>query len=344
MFPFYIEDFRITPLGERREGDNLSRINPLLHLAEEFLNQEIAMRGQFLRTEICDATPGTPNAVFNNVIPVDWVYQPLQVHVGDDNAYYIRDAYWTCEDLSTIPRVSKWSPEGELLGMVPLARTANPTYGPPLGGDAFIPHHLTPFTLGGDGRFWFGFRPEFSTFGASQVFYSIDTDLGDPRYHGGGGYTETETINGAGVITVAGSNTLGLMFELHSVAGNPFDPPDFFGRFETAIHVRPVATDTRLDENLDKIGIMSAGAEAPLMSGEDIEMDSEGNVYVLDRIASRVHKFSAPFRDADNNWQLGEYIGWMGRCSANRLNENGVPFNACDETTRRSLGYALYRP
>jgi len=62
--------------------------------------------------------------------------------------------------------------------------------------------------------------------------------------------------------------------------------------------------------------------------------------YVMYSHRHRIHKIVPTVLGEDGEWEIGEYLGWMGSCIANKTNDQGVPYNACDVDMRVSLGFA----
>ena len=347
LYPFFIEDFRLTPVGEREEGDNLTRVSPLKHLADAFRLEDPRDHGTFLTDRICDAPAGSLNQLtFNNTIPVDFVFEPSYVHVDDDNFYYIRDKFWVCGEpfrsnfdyrgkINPIPRISKWTEDGELVAMRALYPTDSPEYDNTNLDDNRWPD--ADFSVDQNGRFWFSFSAIYTFFAQIVRTYSLDSDLGDMRFHGTVVYDEQQLIRGDGLIAVVGDSRDELLYELHA----------------NGVYVRRTDPDIDLSTQDGILGVLDlsqiereatgpfANPENTTLRGSDIKVDSEGNVYVLETSKNRIHKYGPTRRDPAGEWQLGEYIGWMGSCLANKTNpDTGVPYSGCDEDTGTSNGYA----
>ena len=350
LYPFFIEDFRLTPVGEREEGDNLTRVSPLKHLADDFRLEDPNNHGTFLTDEICDAPAGSLNQVtFNNSIPVNFVYEPSYVHVDDEGYSYIRDKFWVCGEsfrsnndyrgkLNPIPRLSKWSEEGELVAMRALYPTDSPDYDNTNLDNNFWPDD--GFSVDQNGRLWISWSAIFTTFGQVVDTYSLDADLGDMRYHGTVDYSEQDLIFGLRLVAVAGDSQYDLLYELRA----------------DGVYVRRIddAIDLSTDDGIlgvldlsqieecatDRLDIFGNPETMPLC-GSDVKTDSAGNVYVLETSKNRIHKYAPTRRDAAGEWQLGDYVGWLGSCLRNKTNpDTGVPYNGCDEDTGTSKGYA----
>ena len=64
-----------------------------------------------------------------------------------------------------------------------------------------------------------------------------------------------------------------------------------------------------------------------------MEVDSKGNLYVADTCGDRIHKFERSYFDIDNNFVMGDYVGWMGKCESSTN-------KACDTDTQVSKGFS----
>ncbi|NOX69121.1 MAG: hypothetical protein GXP15_08035 [Gammaproteobacteria bacterium] len=344
LFPFFIDDFRLTPVGEREEGDELTRTSPLLHLADQFRLLDEVDRGAFLQDRICTPAPDSPDEVFGGVIPIDFVYQPGFVHVDDQNFYYLRDYFWACGEgtnggfdaeptLSKIPRLSKWTDGGDLVAMRSLYPTVDPRFDN-TGLDAgFWPSER--FSLE-NGRLWIElnnnpFRD--GSIGEPSVldYFSFASDLSDQRTHG------RTTIDSprSSLLALASDPRINVLYELYT---SPL-PRSFNRRRRDLIRISRYSDNTLVGESLDDIGQFLDNAKAPV-AGVDIKVDSKGFVYVADPFHHRIHKLSPTVMNDAGVWEKSKYVGWMGRCRANKLNADNVPYNACDEAAQVSYGYA----
>jgi hypothetical protein len=350
LYPFFIEDFRLTPVGEREEADNLTRVSPLKHLADAFRLEDPNNHGTFLTDHICEAPAGSLNqATFNNSIPVNFVYEPSYVHVDDDGFFYVRDKFWVCGEsfrsnhdyrgkLNPIPRVSKWTEAGELVAMRALYPTDSTDYDNTNLDDNFWPDD--GFSVDQNGRLWISWSAIVTALGQDVATYSLDADLADMRYHGTVGYDEQELIAGDRLIAVVGDSQYDLLYELHA----------------NGVYARRANEEVDLSADDGILGILDLSQIAECITsgfdffgnpntaplcGTDIRTDSAGNVYVLETSKNRIHKYAPTRRTASGDWQLGEYIGWLGSCVRNKTNpDTGVPYNGCDEDTGTTKGYA----
>ncbi|MEQ8204824.1 MAG: hypothetical protein RIA65_01510, partial [Woeseia sp.] len=348
LYPYFIEDFRLTPVGEREEDDNLTRVSPLRHLADAFRLADPSTHGTFLNNNICNAAPGSlEDTEFGGVIPVNMVYEPSYVHVDDDGNYYIRDKYYVCGEtlkfnldfragLSPIPRLSKWTETGELLATVPLYVTDDPT-----DIDGHLNNNVWPqlrFSVDHNNRLWVEWSPIISTFGRTAIHYSYDSDLENVQYHGTISYSETEAIMGEGLRDIGSDSNTNLLFEVVRDAINVRDNDQLI---ELGNSVPPVGQlDTSQIEEAPS-GVI--GQPSSVTVGDDIAIDRDGNVYVLDIRKNLIHKWLPTKPNGVGGWDFGEYVGWMGSCTANKTIDgtpNGVPYNACDVDTGTSRGYS----
>lgn len=347
LLPFFVDDFRLTPAGEREEGDNTTRISPLKDLADPFRLLDVVDRGAFLNTEICEAAPGSENDIeFGGVIPVDFVYRPSLVYVDDQNFYYLRDHFWVCGEgtngdrnaepvLSKLPRLSKWTDDGELVAMRSLYPTQDPAYSNDNLDPDFWPSNR--FSYQND-RVWIELdNDDFIDGGIGEPvvrdYISFSNNLSDDRPHG-------RTVFEAGVVSsfllgAAADTSRELLYEMFS---DPL-PRSNTRRRQALITVSRYSDDMDVGDTRQDIGTFLLGGRATV-NGNDLTVDSDGNVYIADNTNHRIHKIAPTKLNEAGEWVLGEYIGWMGRCSENLLNEEDVPFSACDEVNEVSFGYA----
>ena len=360
-YPYFIDDFRLTPVGEVEEGDNLTRVSPLLHLADRF---RLALprrpfpydgsdiRGTLLNQEICTNPTPESQAAFGGVIPTNFVYRPSYVYVDDDDNFFIRDNFFLCGiDLGTapnlsgldssgellvIPRISKWNQDGDLLDekvLVPLpvagfdtvdcidrsGAGGNAGYSGLPGGD---------FTVDHTGRTWMGFSTNNIVIGFGYIFThcSIAPDLGDFTFHG------TSTADG---VTIKTDNVTG------PIVGDAVSGVLFQATPENGVIVRRADRPVKLwsADPADMIGILDT-SQLDTIAFSDIKVDGDGNVIVLEKAANRMHKYEPVTRQGPSSWLLGDYVGWMGSCTTNKLNPaTGIPYNRCDEQKGTSRGF-----
>ncbi|HKL49841.1 MAG TPA: Ig-like domain-containing protein, partial [Wenzhouxiangellaceae bacterium] len=72
----------------------------------------------------------------------------------------------------------------------------------------------------------------------------------------------------------------------------------------------------------------------------DMDVDSAGNTYIVDRVGHRIHKFAPSTIDRSTDpadFVSGDYIGWLGKCTGDIAPGDAA---ACDVARQRSIGYA----
>ena len=362
LYPYFIEDFRLTPVGEREEGDELTRISPLRHLADQFRlalhspsfpPDSSPIRGTLLNQEICVNPTAESQAVFGGVIPVDFVYQPKDVHVDDDGNFYILDSFFRCGvsslpgaalrllrsgELQAIPRISKWNEAGELVDVITLLPVdgyddyesvdcLNRTDQLPLDGHVAGPG--TGFSVDHTGRFWMDFRSNQPAIGFATIVThcSVAPDLTSFTFHGASFIDSISTNTGLITGPVVGDGNADVLYQSTDENGI------FVRRADEVVNLASTAPEDRIGV-LDRSQIDTGG-------GFGVKVDSDGNVYVLESDENRIHKYRPTIRTGPDSWEIGEYIGWLGSCASNRLNPaTGVPYNRCDEQSGASKGFA----
>ena len=85
------------------------------------------------------------------------------------------------------------------------------------------------------------------------------------------------------------------------------------------------------------------GVDGSALDGLGFTMttDSEGNLFVADSCEHKIHKFSPSTLSLDGTLTTGDYVGWLGACSANRIDPaTGVEFNNCIVAEGHSNGFS----
>ena len=101
-------------------------------------------------------------------------------------------------------------------------------------------------------------------------------------------------------------------------------------------HLRAYSLELDEDDDpvlLGQIAKVSLGTN----SIEDLATDSAGNLYVSDREADRIHKYSPTTINAGGSVTLGQHLGWMGKCDVDLGDGTQVH---CDVANHRSIGYS----
>ncbi|MGB5208898.1 MAG: Ig-like domain-containing protein [Gammaproteobacteria bacterium] len=321
--PFFIEDFRLTPVGETEiEG---ARTSPLGDNAAEFAalpdpadpRSANEQRGDFLQQRYCDQ--GLP-------IPLEFVFQPTYVHVADDGTYYVRDRYWDCANNDAYDenypgnRISKWSKDREFLGEFRL------------DGLGRVPSDV--FTVDSATNIWWTDNgPDFSAFLSAQDINKIDKNLQNYQSTRFSVAPEIEGFEYA-ITAVHADPFDGLIFVNDNVGIKVYrlDDREFLGRLSIAGEEK-FLTPLRMGNSA------ACQQREPVYDGTQrrrywMATDSHRNLYMSDGCEDLIHKFEPSSVDADGQLVAGDYVGWLGRCDTNI-----PPWNACDESTGVSRGF-----
>ncbi len=376
LLPFFIEDFRLSPIGDHEtiKDNEIVRTSPLKHLADEFRLVNSETRGNFLASNICFTEDEANIAIFQRTIPVEFIYNPTYVHVDDDDNYYVRDHFWICDNEASkpMPRISKWDANGNFIAMKDLSELEV--------GSTVLDEDFSVDNLG-----WIWFSTEnregadnitatrlygmnknlrvFAEYGkltsnelllkpedkfqdmavntGSKVFYELRgfgfkvKELNDT-------YENNRQLELAGYLDDA---------ELTTYSNNPggggalapvivhinYNIPMTQREGFTSLPGQCIRTDVKIDLGFINLPRYTLREKCPLAT--DIETDSEGYVYIAQKGLNRILKYAPAYQDDNGVWQTGEFIGWMGDCNANRQNNEGVYYNACDEELGISRGF-----
>ncbi len=232
-------------------------------------------------------------------IPIDFVYDSEFVHVDDTGTSYVLDRYWQCgSGLPTpSPRLSKWDADGIYQDQISINQSVKRIT---MDADGFI-YAVTPGSSF-DELFLNKYDQQLNSIDSWKLD-TIPVSLGNPRLLGATMDSET-----------------GLIFATDKRRVYIFDGAD--GNFNPAFLGTLKNAENFLSGNPSVAGSSSRGFY--------IEIDSTGELYVVDSGDDRIHKFAATTYDG-NSISIGEHIGWMGRC------ESGP---GCDEENQRSIGYS----
>ncbi len=266
-------------------------------------------RSAWMKANVCDVVPG-PSA---DRIRVDWVYEPEFIVVDDSGKVYMQDRYWRCSASSaeTFPRVSTWDRDGNFIGQIQY-EGAN---------DAFV--------LDRD-----GFLYEFETVGSGSsreiILNRCATDFVDKA-------NRADFCDSLGSI----DNDSAPNLQANSVSYARVDSAQGILYITDKRHV--FVFDVRNDPP-NPIYLATLNADSPFptpspscagssLLGYAMDIDSRGDLYMVNCANERVEKFTASYFDEQGDFVPGEYVGWMGRCQASSN-------NACDEDKQISKGFA----
>ena len=327
LLPFFIEDFRLTPIGET-EQDGI-RTSPLGDNAADFANPPAGMtRADVLRINYC---------ALGNPIPRNFAYQPTYVHVTDSGNYYIRDSFWACSNLSgsgvaiEYKRISKWNQNRDLVAEFELSE---PSWSGPLRSGYSITQ-ADIFSVDENENIWWQVYGQSTGLLGNEIgpgsvvgLNRLNSDLTDVRrlifapQASKTIYADSKTD----LIFVARDSGV-LVFHRGDLSASA-SLADFF---DSNLRVAPIG---RLTVNGNA---QFFGGDCALDNDRKFWMttDSKSNLYISEACSDRIHKFGPSTLRAGGSLAAGNYIGWMGRCSANVL-----PWSSCNEDTQTSKGYA----
>jgi len=265
-------------------------------------------RAGWLFSNVCQVLPG-PNA---DKIEVDWVYEPLFVQVDDQGKVYMVDRYWQCSasSASSFPRISTWDRDGNFIGQIQYEGFNDAfvidrdgllyeidTVGSGSSREIIVNRCATDFT----GK---AHRPDFC-----ESLGSVDNDSAPNLQAASVAYARVDSSQGLLYIT---DKRRVFVFDIRN------DPPD------------PIYLAT-LNETAFPTPSPSCAGSSSL--GYAMDIDSDGNLYMVNCANERIEKFTASRFDQAGNLVPGQHVGWMGRCATSSN-------NACDQDQQISKGFA----
>ena len=266
-------------------------------------------RAGWLYTNVCQTGSG-PNP---DRIRVDWVYEPEFIVVDDNGEAFMQDFYWQCgaSDATPRPRISRWDRDGNFIGQIEY-RGDNDAF--VLDRDGF----LYEFNIVGGGSSAEVFvnrcatdfvgkanRPSFC-----QSLGSVDNDSAPNLQASSISYARVDSSQGILYIT---DKRRVFVFDIRN------DPPD-------PIYLATLNPDSPFPTP-------NSSCAGSSLLGYAMDVDSDGNLYMINCANERIEKFTASFFDQGGQFVTGDYVGWMGRCETSSN-------NACDEDKKISKGFA----
>ena len=317
--PFFIEDMRLSPISDNDGNIDTFYVSPLGNNAEEFSQLSVTEHAAFLEARYCDQSKNIPDSL---------LYEPRTVEIDDDGYYYIQDHLWTCEGFGAaavihkVPRISRWSPDGDWLDtwrtLEPIPSGAdydgNPDHDNPSVAGTYQPEH--GFWLdNASGKIWW------YTDDSDYPFHTLDAASLDNFNALGSVAGDVGTI-----VDIAGIADAGLLYLVTDSSAYLYDA----GAGMTQIG--PLQTPQ---------GHVFANNGCDGTGSNNVVVDSGGFVYVLEGCENRAHKFGAAARDDNDAIVVGDYVGWLGSCTANNTQgATPVLYNACNIDLGISKGYA----
>ncbi len=322
LLPFFIEDFRTSPAGPFGEAFLTSGNR------NGWVNANVCANGTPWATDANGATiPRSQRA------PVDWPYKPRFIHVLDSGEYFLIDSAYECQSSSAVPvpRISKWSEDGVYLGQIGYTGTSD-TFVMDADGFAYVfnrSNEILAVT-----QLATNLEDELSTAAATLDLWQIDRDSrinptlgiddsGVPFFGTSLTYALVDSERGLLYVT---DRARVYVFDVREDLADPAD--NAYVADEMALKYLGALKNTERFLCLN-------GSFTSSSTGFAMDVDSEGNLYVIDSCDDRVHKFGPPSFDAEGVFTSGAYRGWLGRCDQNLLGAN-----ACDVDQERSRGFA----
>ncbi len=311
LLPYFIEDFRPQPetvpdgtswqtLACPADGATGSEVEGKLGLLGRGDHRRYLAR--------CFCEP-------RKTIPLKFQYEPFYVHITDEDVYFLRDHGWRCNvnDAQRFARLSKWV-DDTMQGAVDISSQVQVF-------DVDANNRISWHNSTGAGSSTDHFANEINgdLAGPSRQIIKINSSSSRPG--------TDEDISECCVRTIFVDAVRRIIYatDARGVFLWDYDDPDkFLGavRNDAGSTTTVRATCNQRFANND---------------GFSFQHDSEGNIY-LSSCDHRVHKIGAPIETPDG-YLPGPYIGWMGKCTGNRLNDDGVPYNFCDTDNEVSRGY-----
>ena len=349
LLPFFIEDLRLTP-QEPITGDVCPSGDPRaewqclscpsnLHDAADFEGKlaRLDKVDHVLYVEKCYC----PQSGDQTAPPRDFIYQPLYVHVTDEDTYYITDFAFECDaslgpNNAPKPRISLWD-DGNRLGDRPISLA---------GGD-----FDGVFEIDRRGDIWW-FEPGGTS--SSAVLRMLDADLqpfeGSPTNHFAS-YRDDSPVNAqlgfddrldqSSLVQATVDTTHDIIYVNDKGGIFAFDrnaPSRYLGQVIGPDYDKDSFSNSGYNTD-DRILTDSCSVVGSSKDGFSMQVDSNGNLYVSDTCLNRIFKIGPPTIDASGNPVPGSILGWMGKCTANKLDPQGIPYNACDVDAQVSRGY-----
>ena len=266
-------------------------------------------RGNWLEDNVCRVQSG-PN---RDKIRVDWVYEPEFVHVDDNGKVYMVDRYWECNNsgASSFPRISTWDRDGNFIGQIPYQGDNDAFV---LDRDGFI----YEFERVGSGssreifvnRCAADFVGKASRPDVCDSLGSVDSSSAPELRPDSVAYARVDSAEGLLYVT---DKRRVFAFDIRN------DPPD-------PIYLATLNGD-------DPFPVPTPSCAGSSLLGYAMDVDTSGNLYLVNCANERIEKFTASTFDEQGNFVPGEYVGWMGRCATSSN-------NACDEDKQISKGFA----
>ncbi|MDJ0759504.1 MAG: thrombospondin type 3 repeat-containing protein, partial [Woeseiaceae bacterium] len=341
LYPYFIEDFRAKPVETPRNMDAGTLACPAGDDFQDgpFLESQLGLldvqdHNAYIQRCYCSSQNVQP--------PRDYIYQPDYIHIDDDGRYFVSDNPWICGTPAGSPfatqesRIASWE-DTRLVGEI---------------GSDYTQNDERVFDVDRDGNLWFY---SFTGQGTSSSFRVKTVDRDFQRWYLP---PNRQTPSGQNLEVNGDSSPFGLVEagSLTSAHADPANKVIYVSDKRTILAFsldgvlrRPALADLRQATDFNGLaangqcdtlpGVVGQGAQDGL--GFTMATDSEGNLFIADSCEHKIHKFTASTVGLDGNITVGDYVGWLGACTANRIDpETGVEFNNCIVAEGHSNGFS----
>lgn len=332
LYPTFIEDYRSKPTRTPTADDP--------PIADCPATPEELTSGAFLEQQLGLMDVGRHDnyvtdcyCAANTEPPRDFVYRPNYVHITDEGLRYVSDNPYVCNNQPGDPGVRN------------RARLGTWRDGAPVN------EHLQNFASGSNSRTFDvdaqGFVWQLILGAGQGGSASADVERYQPDLAITGrednltlqsGSNPFGSLSPSNVVSSFADLERGVLYvaDKSTVAVFALDGPDD----------RLAIADLRSQTEFNGLSIDAAcntlpGLENSAKQGFTMQTDSQGNLYVADSCAHQVHKFSPTSLALDGSVSVGDYQGWLGKCTSNRQDSaTGVQFNNCVVEEATSNGFA----
>jgi len=260
------------------------------------------------------ADPGAICQSGGTLPPQDYVWSPEYVTTDDEGISFVIDRKVECSSESSTgistnnARIARFGPDGELLAEFDLGSNRPKTLAFHPGGLMDYPDPFIYWVSPNTGRL---LVLDQMLAGSLEVIRIDDLPFGTPTQ----GDPVDAAIDAQGLLYVTDTTKLYAFDFLQRVGSNA-------AKF------------------LDRIGAPLGANFGSYGQAWDIDVDSGGNVYVVDYGDSLIHKFSASTMERSVSppaFTPGGVVGWLGRCDSDNAPGDAA---VCDVARQRSIGYS----
>lgn len=317
LLPYFVEDFRLQAEQEITAGITVDSLACPADITDgKALESNLALlernfHKEFMKKCYCTGNGGSA--------PGNFIYRPRYVHITDDGTQFVSDSRWECtsggSDAQTKKRLAKFI-DDELI---------REKVGDEGGFDGVFQVDVNDNIWWTDANGSGGSREIFIV-GRDQDLNAINDGPGKSKYKNGSltlakdGYTLRENtlvnthVDARNEVIYVNDKSRIYMFDYQ-------EPDKFLG----------------VTKDGERFLEDCRGFTGSTNGGYWMDTDSNGNLYQV--CTSRIHKIGPP-KIVDGEKRMGDYIGWMGKCIANKTDpETNTPFNFCDVEHQRSKGF-----